>query len=116
MKDLLERKKEILKQLNAINAEIRLYKDGFDYAVVVHSYGNNFKVAFNNLEAALNYCEEYNQDNGYAHLYTTNPSVKISLRSGDVYYVQDINLVDAKTHPVEVSEEYHGDESDNFLQ
>jgi hypothetical protein len=30
--------------------------------------------------------------------------------------VQDINLVDAKTHPVEVSEEYHGDESDNFLQ
>jgi hypothetical protein len=117
MKDLLERKEAILKQLNAINAEIRMYKDKYEYAVVVRSYGNSFKYAFNNLEAALNYCEEYNQENGYAHLYTTNPSVKISLRSGDVYYVQDINLVDAKNHPKAISpEEYHGDESDNFLQ
>ena len=128
MKDLLERREALLKQLNAVNAEILKYEDGLQYAVVVHSYGNHLKHNFNNLESALELCSEYYQDNGYAHLYTTKPGVTMSLQSGDVYYVKDISIVDAYRHPVEAvkvstgywdyyeQEEYNGDESDNFLQ
>lgn len=99
IKNLLAKKQELENELNSINNQINDYKDGFEYVVCVHSYGSHYKSEFNNLHAALELTGEYYQDNGFAHLYTNNPNVKIRLQSGDVYFIQDTANISAYTHP-----------------
>ena len=96
---LLKRKKELNSEINFITNQIAAYKDGFDYVVCVHSYGSHYKGTFNNLHSALELTNEYNQDNGYAHLYTNNPDVKIRLQSGDVFFIEDTSKITAYSRP-----------------
>ena len=96
---LLKRKEELNAELISINRQISNYKDGFEYVVCVHSYGSHYKQSFNNLNAALTLTDEYYQDNGFAHLYTNNPNVKIRLQSGDVFFIQDTSEISAYNHP-----------------
>jgi hypothetical protein len=99
IENLLQKKDELNAELNSINRQIFNYKDGFDYVVCVHSYGSHYKSKFNNLHAALELTNEYYQDNGFAHLFTNNPNVKIRLQSGDVYFIQDTSIINAYDHP-----------------
>jgi hypothetical protein len=101
IEQLLERQKELSDQLEVVRNEIHDYKDGFDYRVCVHSYGSHTKYVFNNVHAALMHCSEYYRDNGYAHLYSNNPKLRISIGSGDVFYIENISMVDAWSHPKE---------------
>ena len=96
---LLKRKEELNAELISINSQISNYKDGFEYVVCVHSYGRHWKESFNNLNAALMLTDEYYEDNGFAHLYTNNPNVKIRLQSGDVYFIEDTSNVSPYSHP-----------------
>jgi len=99
IKTLLQKKAELNKKLNSINKQILDYTDGFNYVVCVHSYGSHYKSEFNNLHAAMELTNEYYQDNGFAHLFTNNPDVKIRLQSGDVYFIQDTSIISAYDHP-----------------
>lgn len=99
IEDLLKRKKELKNELNSINHQISNYKDGFEYVVCVHSYGSHWKERFNNLDSALILTNEYYEDNGFAHLYTNNPNVKIRLQGGDVYFIEDTSKINAFKHP-----------------
>jgi hypothetical protein len=96
---LLQKKAELNNELDSINRQIFDYKDGFDYVVCVHSYGSHYKSKFNNLHAALELTSEYYQDNGFAHLFTNNPNVKMRLQSGDVYFIQNTSIISAYDHP-----------------
>ena len=99
IENLLKKEKELNVELNSIKHQISNYKDGFEYVVCVHSYGSHFKYKFNNLYAAFEVTNEYYQDNGFAHLYTNNPNVKIRLQSGDVYFIEDTSKINAFDHP-----------------
>ncbi len=65
--------------------------DGFEYVVVVHSYGSHAKYRYNTLKRALDHANKYYEDNGYANLFTNNPNVTTELRSGTVYYLEDFS-------------------------
>lgn len=112
IEDLLKRKEELNAELNSINYQISNYKDGFEYVVCVHSYGSHYKQSFNNLNAALTLTDEYYQDNGFAHLFTNNPNVKIRLYSGDVFFIENTSEISAYSHP-ENAVNVHADEDLN---
>lgn len=99
LKDLLKKQSELNSELGSITNQINSYKDGFDYVVCVHSYGSHNKYKFNNLYAALELTNDYNQDNGFAHLFTNNPNVKIRLYSGDVFFIENTSEISAYNHP-----------------
>lgn len=63
--------------------------DGFDYVVVVHSYGTHSIYDYNNLKKALDHACEYYEDNGFAHIYTNNPNVTTKLTGGNVFFLDN---------------------------
>lgn len=65
--------------------------DGYIYKVVVHSFGNHRCIPFDNLKSATDYANRFNEDNGFAYLYTNNPNVDTILESGSVYYLEDFD-------------------------
>ncbi|MEI6797869.1 MAG: hypothetical protein WCO04_01475 [Pseudomonadota bacterium] len=65
--------------------------DGYIYKVVIHSYGSHDCISYNNLKNALDCANEYNEDNGFADLYTNNPNVDTVLSGGTVYYLEDFD-------------------------
>ena len=68
-----------------------IFPDGYIYKVVVHSYGSHKCTSFDTLYYALKRANWYNEDNGFAHLYTNNPNVNTILESGSVYYLEDFD-------------------------
>ena len=66
--------------------------DGYIYKVAVHSYGNSYLTLFDSLKQAIDFANEYNEDNGFADIITNNPNVDIPpLNGGVVYYSQEID-------------------------
>lgn len=65
LEKLVKRKKDIEKQLKAIDDEIEAFKDGFEYKIVIGIYRVRHNYIFNNL---FSYKKKYNQyhhnDNG----------------------------------------------------
>lgn len=76
-----------------------VFPDGFKYVVCIHSYGSHHKIMYDNLKEACDTANEYYQDNGYAHLFTNNKNVHVSLSGGDVYYYENPELISAYAHP-----------------
>ena len=94
IEELINEKKELEAKLYATNKLIYQYDDGYKYVVLVFSYGSKSKHEFTNIHAADNLRNEYNQDNGFAHLYTNNPNIKdVNHISGNTYYIDDISKV-----------------------
>lgn len=65
--------------------------DGYIYKVVVHAYGSHNITDFNNLKNAIDYANEYMEDNGFANMYTNNINIDTTLRGGNVYYLEDFS-------------------------
>lgn len=99
---LLKKRQELHSELEAITNQILNYKDGFDYEVIVRNHDSHSKHVFNNSHVAIELTQECNFENEYAHLYTNNPDIKISIQNGNVYFIQDTSKITASFHPEEV--------------
>ena len=99
MEILLKRKKALLAELKKIDNQIRKYDSGFKYVVFTHCFGNHFKDVYKNSEVALDHCSNYNQDNGYADIYTDDPNFKEPIMSGTVFFIENIEDLNSKEEP-----------------
>ena len=100
MNTLLDKRNELKNQLSIINNEIRLFNDGFQYRVIIHSYGSHQRSNHNNFISAMDEVKEFTGDNGIAHLFTNNPNIKdVNCYYGNAYYIENIEEVNAWDHP-----------------
>jgi len=67
---------ELVKIRDNIQELIDNYEDGFEYLVDVHSFGSHDKYYPNNIQTVMDITNEYQGDNGYCHIYSTDPDIK----------------------------------------
>ena len=86
IQELLAEKTALENQLYILLNRIKSYSDGYDYVVIIHSYGSHSKVKCSNIHAAYEIAKEYYGDNGFANIYTNNKEVLLELSGGEIYY------------------------------
>jgi len=73
-----------------IDNYIHLHKDGNIYICIVRSFGSCYEEHFTNIYACQELCNNFNGDNGFVDVYTTNKNPDI-WTSGGTFYIESYN-------------------------